>query len=252
MQKTPSLSSFFLRNLAMILMLIDHTGLVFFPNHIWIRAIGRLAFPIFAFLLVQGFLYTHDLRSYIGRLLAMAILTDIPYHLMSEGKLAYSPFQNVLWTFVIALISLASIDYLKKLEKKWALLPILLVLLIACSLADYLGTDYASRGVAMVHVFYFFQGQSLKNKSWQLFFFFIINVIMKNFPLIQEYGWEAVYQAWQIYGLEIISIQYWALTALPIIWLYSGQQGYKSKISQSFSYLFYPLHMLLLALIKVL
>ncbi|MBR1523666.1 MAG: TraX protein, partial [Lachnospiraceae bacterium] len=68
-----------LKLIAVISMLIDHTGDVLFPGTMWLRYIGRLAFPIYCFLLVEGFFHTKDLRRYMFRLLLFGLISEIPF-----------------------------------------------------------------------------------------------------------------------------------------------------------------------------
>ena len=125
----------------------------------WLTCVGRLAFPIFAFLLVEGFFHTRDLRRYVLRLLLLALLSEIPFDLMYAGTSFFPFHQNVIWTFLIALFCMWVIERVKRRGNLW------LTLLAAAgmSLAGWLaGTiamvDYYGAGVLTVLVFYLFRG----------------------------------------------------------------------------------------------
>ncbi|MDQ0221953.1 TraX family protein [Streptococcus moroccensis] len=246
------LSSFTLRSIAMLAMVIDHTAAIFFPDILWLRYIGRVAFPIFAFLLVEGYVHTKKFSHYLLRLLGLAILTDIPFNLMLNQSWDYVPFQNVIWTFVIGLASIWAIDNSKgKIPRVAWYLSTLVVILVSTFLADWLETDYHSLGILMILGFYFFRGNSLQNRSGQFSIMLLANVILPNLNTLTVIGYENLPLYWDYYGFELIHPQIFALLALPIIWLYSGQQGYHSKAGQVFNYLFYPLHMLVIGLLAL-
>lgn len=99
-EKLP-LNSLHLKLLAVVTMLIDHMGFTLFPHAVWMRAVGRLAFPIFCFLIAEGCAHTHDKKRYAGRLLLFAVLSELPFNLMCSGQWLSWNYQNVLWTLLI-------------------------------------------------------------------------------------------------------------------------------------------------------
>lgn len=117
------LSSAALHILAMGCMLCDHLG-VFFPRSVWLPCVGRLAFPIFAFLAAEGARRTHDRRRYMKRLLLLALLSEIPFNLQYERSVFYPFHQNVIWTFLIALLVICLIERAKRSAKAWAVPPV--------------------------------------------------------------------------------------------------------------------------------
>lgn len=251
-QPQKGLSSTTLRSLAMLLMLIDHLGHVFFPDQLWLRYIGRLAFPIFAFLIVEGYVHTRNFPKYLGRLGLLALVSDLPYQLMVDRTWDYLPFKNVIWTFLIGLAAIFLIDKAKRLTNKpLYYLASTAVFLVAYQVAEVLDTDYHGLGITMLVGFYLLRGASLSQKIGQSLLMLIANLILANLPLLEVVTPETFGLYWAHYGWELISPQYYALLALPIIWTYSGQPGYQSKPLQTISYLFYPLHMVVLGLIAL-
>ena len=94
------LNGFHLKLIAACTMFIDHMGHTLFPTVLWLRCIGRLAFPIFCFLIAEGCVYTRDRRKYALRLLVFALLSEVPFDLMVGGTVWYPYSQNVLWTLL--------------------------------------------------------------------------------------------------------------------------------------------------------
>ena len=88
-----------LKFIAIATMVIDHIGLALFPDELIWRYIGRISFPIFAFLIVEGFVHTSDFKKYIGRILLFAIISEIPFNLLVSGKVLDFTHQNVFFTF---------------------------------------------------------------------------------------------------------------------------------------------------------
>ena len=85
-------------------MLCDHLWATVIPGSNWLTCIGRIAFPIFAFLIVEGYTHTRNLKKYVMRLLLCAALSEVPFDLVMGGRAFYPFHQNVLWTFLIALV----------------------------------------------------------------------------------------------------------------------------------------------------
>ncbi|MFA9468723.1 TraX family protein [Streptococcus sp. E24BD] len=243
-------SAFSLRLIAMIIMLIDHTGAVFFPQFLWLRYIGRLAFPIFAFLIVEGYSYTKDFRRYLLRLSALAVISDFPFHLMLQGTWGYTPFQNVIWTFVISLITIWLVDQSRQILPKWgALASGILITAIAYNLAQFLDTDYRGLGVITVLGYYLFRGTTWSHRLGQLFALLLVNLGLANLSYLGANGWENLPLLFQHFGFSFLSPQLHAPLALAFIWLCNGRAGYKSKPTQIAQYLFYPIHMLILGIL---
>ncbi|MBR3952017.1 MAG: conjugal transfer protein TraX [Oscillospiraceae bacterium] len=219
------------------LMLCDHLWATVVPGNDWLTDIGRIAFPIFAFMTAEGFFHTKNLKKYVLRMLGFALISEIPFNLMMSSSLFYPVHQNVLWTFLIAI----GLMWLNEKAKGRNIAVRVLIGLGTALLGYILGilsfADYNGAGVLMVLVFYFFRGRKWWCFLAQLFCLWYINTeILSGF-----------FYVWEIFGTQIeILRQSFALFALIPIWLYRGEQGYYSKGIKNLYYWFYPVHMLLL------
>lgn len=236
-----NLSSFTLHIIAMILMLGDHLWATLLPAQEWLTCLGRIAFPIFAFMAVEGYFHTHNLKKYLLRLLGFAAISEIPFDLMTEGVLFYPFHQNVLWTF---LIGLTGIFLIEKARSKYNRFIYFLCASMVVLLGFVIGTvgmvDYYGPGVLTIFIFYFFHGK----RWWQI----LGQLIGMYFVNIQLLG--GLFYPVNILGYDIEIVQQgFAILALIPIWLYNGRQGYHSKWFKYFCYAFYPAHLLIIGLI---
>ena len=229
MSKRP-LSQEGLKFLACAIMLLDHIGATLIP---WgtLRIIGRLAFPIFCFLLAEGAHYTRNPRNYLLRLGIGAILSELPFDLALFGSWSWQ-HQSVMITLLLGAMALLA---MKRMTQP--LLKILVLLLFAC-LADFMNTDYGGAGVLMIALF----GLTRERKyGW----------------LVQLLGMYLICR-WIIPGGAVwfidryVFIEIFAILALIPIWLYSGKKSTSSRAVQWAFYLFYPVHLWILYLISIL
>ncbi len=237
-------TSFFLHILAMFLMLCDHLWATVVPGNQWLTCIGRLAFPIFAFLTVEGYLHTKNLKLYVRRLLIFAVLSEIPFNLMTSGSVFNPTHQNVLWTFLIAIGLIRLIEQTRsKPYKIWRWLLVALGILLGCAVALLGMVDYMHFGVLTVLVFYLF-----RSRRWWCFAGQLLCLWYINFEAMG--GW--VYP-FELFGREwLFPQQGFALLALIPIWLYRGKQGPYNKSLKYAYYAFYPVHLLILYLLMLL
>ena len=236
-------TSFSLHMMAMIFMLCDHLWGTIIPGNDWLTCIGRLTFPIYAFLIVEGYFHTKNLKKYICRLLVFAVLSEIPFNLAMGSSLFFSIHQNVLWSF---LISIGLIHWNEKVKERKLWKRILVGIITLC-IASIVGiitfVDYYNAGILMVLVFYFF-----KDKKWWCYLGQLVCMWYINFEMLGGLSYEV-----NLFGqTHFIARQGFALLALIPIWLYRGKQGYHSKALQYTYYAFYPVHLLILGLIKFL
>lgn len=179
------------------------------------RIIGRIAFPIFCFLLVEGFLRTKDLKKYLSRMTLFALLSEIPFDLIFSGELIYWGYQNVMITLLIGMLTMYGC---KVIEEKIPDRVGQFVAWGACFaagavVAELLKTDYGAKGIIPIMVLYF----------------------LRHFKLYQMIG-GALSFVWELP----------APLAFLFIGFYNGKRGMRMKY---FFYLFYPVHLLLLYLI---
>ena len=236
--KAKGISSFSLHILAMALMLGDHLWATLFPAQEWLTCIGRIAFPIFAFMIVEGFFHTSNVRRYISRIFIFAIVSEIPFNLIYGSSLIYPFHQNFLWTFLIALLCITFLGKIKEGKKWWVTWPVIVI----TALAGYLlGTitmvDYYGAGVLTVLTFYIFH-----ERKWWCFLGQFMCLAVLNIWVIGGYFYPVTLAG---YEFQIVQ-QGFALLSLIPIWLYHGRQGYHSKWFQYVCYAFYPAHLLLL------
>ena len=234
-----------LKMIACVTMLLDHIGAVIVlecfhqatgaAKGIWLeaynllRTIGRLAFPIYCFLLVEGVCRTRNPKKYGLRLLIGMLLSEIPYDLAFYGRVNWQE-QSVMVTLLLGFVML---EIMKKCPKH--LLKLLEVLPFAFA-AEKLGSDYGAMGILVIAVFAFTQNLKYKH-LWQflgIWFIFSPNHLMML-------NWLGGIH-WTIQELAVFAV-------VPIA-LYSGKKATNSKLLQWVFYLFYPAHLLLLYLIQ--
>lgn len=235
------LSAAALHILAMAFMLMDHLWATLLPAQEWLTCVGRIAFPIFAFMAVEGYFHTHNLKKYLLRMLIFAVISEVPFDLMYGGTWFYPVHQNVIWTLMMGLVG---IHLMKSVRKKKSTFVYILVSAIVVILGGLLGTlsmvDYYGIGVLTVFIFYFFRGRKWWCLLGQMLTLYWVNVELLGglmYPI-------------RLFGMEFeLCQQGLALLALLPIWLYRGRQGYHSKPFQYFCYAFYPIHMLVIVLV---
>lgn len=228
--------------LGMAFMLCDHLWATVIPGNDWMTCVGRIAFPIFAFLIVEGYTHTKNLKKYVLRLLLFALLSEIPFDLVTGGTAFYPFHQNVLWTFLLAI----GLIHLNEKVKERGILPRVLTAVGTLSLGYLFGiitmVDYYHAGVLTVLAFYFLRGESWLHRLLQF-----IALAYINLELLGGLGYEV-----SLFGNTVfLAQQGFALLALIPIWLYRGRQGHHSTAFRYLCYGFYPLHLLILGILCV-
>ena len=228
-----------LKLLALLIMLVDHVGAVLLPQYRILRYIGRLSFPIYCFLITEGVMHTHSIYRYGARLLAFAIISEIPFDLAIFGEVLELSEQNVFFTLFIGM-AVVHLTRITDISKGFA------VLLLGMGLALWLRTDYSAYGIIIIYCFYIFREKPL----WMLISVGITNYIM---------------------GIGGTGSQKYAVLAMIPVFLYSGRKSIRDKeteedmnavmpvsrkkttgqlVLQYGFYAVYPIHLLLFYLIK--
>ena len=200
-----------LKIIAIISMLIDHIGIVFFPNEIVFRCIGRLAFPLFFYSTFIGYFKTKDIKKYIIRLLVLAIISE-PIYILSLGKIEF----NICFSLILELLYLHFLDNKKYLEY---------ILLFTISLIFIPFSSYLLFIMLLTPIFYYTKNTKLLF-SISYIIFFIIMVML---------GYDKIY-----------------LLCLLVLPLLVFNTKYKININKYFFYIFYPAHLLVIYILKLL
>ena len=241
-EKSFERTSAVLHIIAMLFMLCDHLWGTVIPGNDWLTCLGRISFPIFAFMIVEGYFHTGNLKKYVGRLLLFAVISEIPFNLAMGSRLFYPIHQNVLWAFLLAIGFIHWNEKIRKSGKLWKRVIVGFASVILAYLSGLLTmVDFYHAGILTVLVFYFFRERKWYNYIAQFVCLWYINMEMLG---------GLSYQI-NIFGnTYFIARQGFALLAFIPIWLYRGRQGYHNKAFQYFCYWFYPVHLLILGILK--
>jgi hypothetical protein len=234
MTRAGGLSGLALKCIAMDTMLIDHIGHTFFPQHLWLRCIGRLAFPLFAFLIAEGCAHTRDIRRYLGRMALFAALSEVPYDLLFSGRLWAPGRQNVLWTFCIAIALIWLTEWAREKGQGAHLAAVAAAVGLGLLAGKLGGTSYGGWGVWMVLLFWLCRGRPWGAPAA------LAGMAVLNGALIPS---ATVFLAGRSWPIQLL-----AVLALIPIGCYNGRPGRQNKWIQYGCYAFYPVHLLILAL----
>lgn len=206
-----------LKLLALVTMTIDHIGYMFFPGVAAWRIVGRLAYPIFAFMIAEGCRYTRSRARYLGSIALLAFVCQLVYFIV-DGSL----FMCVLVSFSLSVILIFMFeDARKKKTPVWLPVLVLLMIMAACDelpriLAAYgFAIDYGFAGIVLPVLI------SVSHEKWPRLALTALGLVLVAIPM----------------G----GVQWWGLLGIIPLALYNGQRGrYKLKY---FFYLYYPLHL---------
>ena len=200
---------FTLKIIAIVTMFLDHYYRIIGGPE-WLSMLGRLAFPIFAFSISEGYSHTKNVNKYLMRLLNFAIIIQLPNFLgFQEYPL------NIFFTLALGLFCLEILD-----NNKINIVVRYIVVLYLCFLAEKTGLDYGAYGVILIILF-----NKLRNNKLYIFIGFLaLNLVILKIGNLTE-------------------IQIYSMLSLIPIFLYNGKKGYGMKY---LFYLFYPLHFIFL------
>ena len=222
-----SLSGATLKYIAFISMFLDHINKAIIYSYLTgdgilnsisdiFDILGRIAFPIFAFLISEGYFKTRNRKRYLMNLLLFAFISEIPYDMFQSGVFFNFNTSNILFTFSLALVSIWIIDSIKdKMNRYLWIISSIIILIISCIISIIISSDYEYYGILCIYVFYIFKS----NKYLSIIF---------NFPYLLEAPWS--------------------ILGFGINMLYNGERGKQNKY---INYMFYPLHLLLLGIIRM-
>ncbi len=207
-----------LKIIAMVSMFIDHMGAVLFPDILIFRIIGRMAFPIYAFLLCEGSIYTHNMRAYMLRMGIFGLISEVIFNLAFYDSFFYAGHQNVFFTLLIGLVMIWFLDHpVAAGVNTGDTVYKVAVFLAAGAAAQLLCTDYGFYGIAVIFILYFFRERmGLK---------YILSAAVLIF----------------MGGTEVF-----AVAGLAATLLYNGRRGRVTRFMQYGFYAFYPAHLLVL------
>ena len=213
-----------LKIIAMICMAIDHIGLMFFPNMIIWRCIGRISFPIYAYMIAEGCRYTKNRKKYFGIIAIMALIFQIVYFVFMNGSI----YQGILVNFSLSILAIFAIDTFIRIKS--ILVRISMTLSVAALIFIQVGfpilfkeygfeIDYGIWGFLIPIAVYF-----IPKKLWRVIAVAALLVIR---AILSTKSW-----------------QWWSLLSIPLFLLYNEQRG--SKKMKYVFYVFYPLHLVII------
>lgn len=226
-----------LKLIACITMLIDHIGAVFFPDTLWLRIIGRIAFPIYCFLLAEGMRRTRDPVKYLLRLMIGIALAELPFDFLFFGRFTWE-HQSVMVTLTLGAFMLLC---MQKIPSRFV--KILLIVPFAL-IAEASLCDYGGYGILLIAIF-----GLLKTWRLQLPLMLVLNLAKDTRYIVEALpyfpNWPTAQAISYIFRVSP-PVQSFSILALAPIALYSGKKLSTSKVLQVGFYLFYPVHLAVL------
>jgi hypothetical protein len=230
-----SLTTFHIKLIAITTMVIDHIGFFLLPQYLILRTFGRFSFPLFAWLIANGAIHTNNIKKYLLRLLIFAFISQIPFYYVNKTVDPQFNKLNIFFTLFLGLISI----YLTN-QTKNQYLKILIILAVSI-MAEITKVDYGAAGVLLIVTFYHFFN-NLKNT---LIYSSLIVFIFYTLPLLFMISYEPNHTVPHFPFVR-------ALQPLSLFSLFFISK-YNHKLGPNFRYLFYlfyPLHFIIIYIIK--
>lgn len=226
--KTAGISADALKWIALLTMLCDHAGAVLFAQYPVMRLIGRTAFPLFVWLLVEGFFHTSSRKKYLGRMAFFALVSELPFDLALYGR-PDRQGQNVFFTLSVSLVMLVFLERAmdacqrKRQAGEKALLQTLAAVgtvAAAMAAAELFCVDYGGSGPLLAALFYCYKRKGSPGLAVS-FLIFCLSM-----------------------GLLTAMVEIFGIVSVPLIARYNGKRTGRGR--GRLFYLFYPLHLLIL------
>lgn len=228
----------FLKWFALITMTIDHIGHFIFPDLIELRVVGRLAFPIFAYLFANTYRFTSNKKRLLIQVSVAAVITQILLYLAGITELV-----NIFFLFAIVWFALKAYDD----KRMW-------LVVVLAGIAEILTVDYGMYGIFAIVLFYVYYG----NKKAQLSGFAILTLIYSLLPFLASGIWSSIptifahlFDIYWVYFIQVLSI-----ASVGLLWFYQTEKPipYATKqlnfIEKYAFYVYYPLHLVILGLLR--
>ena len=229
------MSSFLLKIIACFTMLLCHIPFVYPQYSVPLIYIGKISFPLYAFLISEGYVHTRNFSKYLTRLIVFGVISQIPAYLLFVGKSFNGLYLNIFFTLALGLLGIRIYD---KIKSKYISIPLIILLAV---IAELLKFDYGAFGVLMIVCFYVFKRNKLNMVLSQMFLMFIL------------YMKKMSYYTFSLFNLQSILFQLlFSVITLAIILTYNGKKGKSSGKIKLMFYFFYPVHLIILDLLKFL
>ena len=230
-KKIQFLSAARLKIIAITSMLADHVnkaliypyldsnqGFLAFVSDIF-DIIGRIAFPLFCFMLVEGYFKTRSRKKYLLNLLIFGVISEVPFDMFTTASYFNMNWNNIMFTLALVLVTIWSIDALKgkmqTLPKALWYFVSFLIIVVMCIVSMFLGIDYEHHAILIGYFFYLFHDTPI---------------------LAIPFGYASMFK------------EPWALLGFGLTLTYNGERGRQNKM---LNYWFYPVHMLILGILRI-
>jgi hypothetical protein len=216
--------------IAILTMIVDHVGTMFFPEILMFRIIGRIAFPLFVFMIVQGYFRTSNFKKYCLRLIVLGLISEVPFDLFNHGTVFSLESQNVCFTLLLCLLFIKAFDSNKEKSVR-------IMLILGFSIVSIITrVDYFFLGILYTMVFYFDQTMKLKPLKQGLLFF-SYSLLYSLILIVQPLATASL-----IFTTNYNSIKTENQTAISKF----------LNINKKYYYISYPVQFLLLIILKIL